>query len=287
MDELQVIGVRYRRSRLAQDDERSLDAYAKSGVYGAANVPFSVVEPRFPEAERVEDEPANIGRLGAEIATAVSSAHSQNKAILMTGGDCTHITGIVGGLQDVHGADARIGLVWFDAHGDFNTPRTSLSGMLGGMPVAVCAGLAFPHWREASHIASPLPTDRIVMLNVRNLDEAEEQLIRATDVVITEMDGLQTAVSALAQKCDLIYLHIDIDILDESYVPNHETREPDGATMEEVLTAVNIVMATQKVATLAVVSVYGTGEGYEISQTSGIELIRGSLQAWQKHGMPR
>jgi arginase len=58
-------------------------------------------------------------------------------------------------------------LVWFDAHGDFNTPRTSLSGKLGGMPVAVAAGQESPNCRELPLQPAPLPTDRIVMVDVR------------------------------------------------------------------------------------------------------------------------
>ena len=176
LSSLVVIGVRYRGSRPAQGDERALDAYAASGVYQRAQVPVDVIEPTFPEGRR-DEEADNIGLLGGAIADVVASARRQGKAVLMTGGDCTHASGILGGLQDAHGPAARIGLVWFDAHGDFNTPKTTLSGSLGGMPVAVCAGLAHPRWREASHIVAPLPTDRIVMVDVRNLDEAEEQLI--------------------------------------------------------------------------------------------------------------
>ena len=171
---LMVIGVRYRGSRPAQDDERALDAYAASGVYQRAQAPVDVIEPTFPEGRREEEEADNIGLLGGAIADVVASARRQGKAVLMTGGDCTHVSGVLGGLQDAHGPAARIGLVWFDAHGDFNTPKTTLTGSLGGMPVAVCAGLAHPRWREGSHIVAPLPTDRIVMVDVRNLDEAEE-----------------------------------------------------------------------------------------------------------------
>jgi arginase len=198
----------------------------------------------------------------------------------------------VGGLQDAHGPDVRIGLVWFDAHGDFNTPKTTISGMLGGMPVAVCAGLAFPRWREASHIIAPLPTDRILMVDVRNLDPAEEQLIRATDIVIAAPapgfpgEDLQAAVTNLAERCDLLYLHIDSDILDAVYVPNHGTREPDGPNMAQVQAAIDMVMATGKVAVLAVVSVYGEGEGHDVSVSSGITLIRSGLEAWRRHGTP-
>lgn len=289
---LHVVGVRYRSSRLAERDERSLDAYTKANVYDAANVPVNVVEPRFPELRRSEHEPDNLGVLGGEIAQAVAKGRRAGHAVLMTGGDCSHITGVIGGLQDALGPDAKIGLVWFDAHGDFNTANTSISGMLGGMPVAVAAGLSHSQWRIGSHIVAPLPTERIVMVDVRNLDPLEEQLIRATDVTIAApADGfpgadLAEAVQALAKRCDYLYLHIDSDILDESYVPNHNTKEPNGPGMEEVLNAVNTVMETGKVAALAVVSVYGEGEGSERAVSSGIELIRGSLAAWSEHGLP-
>ena len=289
---LQVVGVRYRGSKLAERDERSLDAYAAADVYDAANVPVNVVEPRFPELRRDADPTENLGILGGEIAEAVAIGRSAGHAVLMSGGDCSHITGVVGGLQDAHGADAKIGLIWFDAHGDFNTPKTTISGMLGGMPVAVAAGLGYANWRIGSHIVAPLPTERILMVDVRNLDPLEEQLMRATAVSIAAPaagfpgDDLAKAVQELAEACDYLYLHIDSDILDEAYVPNHGTKEPNGPNMEQVLAAVNTVMATGKVVALAVVSVYGEGEGSETSVASGIALIRGSLTAWQKHGLP-
>lgn len=289
---LRVIGVRYRSSRPAEGDERSLDAYAASRVYYQAQVPVEVIEPVFPEEARSQVEPDNLGSLGGVIAEAVAPARRTGKAVLMTGGDCTHITGVVGGLQDAHGPEVRIGLVWFDAHGDFNTPKTTLSGMLGGMPVAVCAGLAFPGWREGSHIVAPLPTDRILMVDVRNLDPAEAQLIGATEIVIAAPapgfpgEDLQTAVTNLAERCDLLYLHIDSDILDAAYVPNHGTREPNGPDMAQVQAAIETVMATGKVAVLAVVSVYGEGEGSETSVASGIELIRAGLESWRRYGLP-
>jgi arginase len=293
LEAVEVVGIRYRRTELAQNDERSLDAFADAGVYGSAQVPFTVIEPKMLESHRVEDEPANLGTFGGRVAEVVAAARRQGKGVLMTGGDCTHITGVVGGLQDAHGSEARIGLVWFDAHGDFNTPNKTLSGMLGGMPVSVCAGLSFPQWREGSHIAAPLPTDRILMVDVRNLDVPEEQLIRATAVKIARVaDGfngdvdLETAVTELAHRCDLLYLHIDSDILDESYVPNHGTKEPEGPSIDQVAEAIETVMATGKVAALAVVSVYGEGEGSDISVTSGIELIKAGLKSWRRHGLP-
>lgn len=289
---LHVTAVRFRGSRPAAGDERSIDAFATSGVYQQAGVPVELHEPAFPEQLRSEVETDNLGLLGDVIADQIANARRAGQAVLVTGGDCTHITGVLGGLQDAHGPAARIGLVWFDAHGDFNTPRTTLSGMLGGMPVAVCAGLAFPTWRERSHITAPLPTDRILMVDVRNLDPAEEQLIRATEITIASPApgfpgaDLAQSVAQLAERCDLIYLHIDSDILDESLVPNHGTKEPNGPSMAQVRAATETVMATGKVAALAVVSVYGEGEGSATSVASGIELIRGGLEAWRRYGVP-
>lgn len=291
LSKIQVIGVRYCGSRPAAGDERALDAYARAGIYGRGGVPFAVVEPRLPEERRREEEPANLGLICAAIADEVAAARRAGLAVLLTGGDCTHSVGVLGGLQDAHGPDARVGLVWLDAHGDFNTPRTTLSGMLGGMPVAVCAGLAHPVWRELGHVAAPLPTDRILLVDVRNLDAPEAALIGATEAAIAAVPGapgpeLLPAVAALAERCDLIYLHVDSDILDQRFVPNHGTREPDGPDMAQVLAAIDAVMATGKVAAFAVVSVYGSGPGSEISVESGKTLIGEGLESWRRHGMP-
>ena len=287
---LQVIGIRYRRTTPAAEDERGLDAYAASGVYAAAEVPYDIVEPTISVDQLSGDAVKDLSRLNGKIADAVAAARQSGSVILMTGGDCTHVTGVVGGLQDAHGPTLRLGLVWFDAHGDFNTPRTSLSGMLGGMPVAVCAGLAHPSWREGSHIAVPLPTNCIVLVDVRNLDEAEAALIQATDAVIASPapgfpgERLETAIEQLSEQCDAICLHIDADILDESLVPSHGTKEPNGPDIEQTMAAIDTVMATGKVVALALVSIYNQGDDGATSVKSGIELLRGGLQSWRDYG---
>ncbi|MBL7201648.1 MAG: arginase family protein [Anaerolineae bacterium] len=289
---LQVVAVRYLNSRYVGRDQLALESYAASGVYEEARVPVEVFEPSMPQGLPSGDEVAAIGALGGEIAGVVAPARRAGKAILMVGGNCSYVTGVLGGLQDAHGPGARIGLAWFDAHGDFNTPRTTLTGRLGGMPVAVCAGLAYPTWRERSHVAAPLSTDRIVMTDLRSLDPAEEGLIRATDAVVAAPapgfpgHDLRGAIGDLAGRVDMIYLHIDADILDEAYLPNHGTREPYGPDMDQVLEAIDVVMATGKVVALAVVSVPFQGSGSQVDIASGVELIRGGLSSWRRHGMP-
>jgi arginase len=289
---LHVVPVRYGGSAPNAPDREVVDTYAASAdynVFGSA----SISEPRFPEDQRNEEPTINLGLIGGEIAKSVAEGRRADQPVLIVGGNCAITPGVVGGLQLAHGPDAKIGLVWFDAHGDFNTPRTTLSGMLGGMPVAVTAGLAWPRWRELSLQPSPLPTDRIVMVDVRNLDPAEETLVRATDVVIAAPApgfpgvDLQEAMADLAARCDMIYFHIDSDILDERFVPNHGTKEPNGPDMEQVLAAIDTVMATGKVVAYALVSVWPDGEGGDVTVASGVEMLKGGLEAWKKHGYPQ
>lgn len=290
---LHVVGVRYRNSAYAVDDERALDAYARSGVYDSLTIPVTVAEPRLADNERSGSEPRDVGLLCGEVAREVARGVAAGKGVLLVGGNCVHATGVVGGLQDVWGPASRVGLVWFDAHGDFNTPSTSESGSLGGMPLAVVAGLAHPEWRELSHVRCPLPAYRILLVGARNLDEAESRLIRAAGVAVAgwapdgrESGSLEACVASLESLCDHIYVHIDCDVLDESYVPNHRTKVSNGPAIAHVVDAVGRVMASGKVAAFAVVSVSGAGPGHDISVSSAVQLIRAGLACWRTHGFP-
>ncbi len=239
-------------------------------------------------SERNEDTVTNIAHLGANIAAAVAAGLHDAGNVLVTGSNCNALVGVLAGFEQRYGATAKIGLVWFDAHGDFNTPKTTLSGMIGGMPVAVSAGLAFPHWRAITGLAAPIPTDRIVMVDVRNLDPKERTLIEATDVTIAAIEPgrpgvpMREAIDALAATCDVIYLHIDEDVLDERYVPNHGTVEPNGPDMDAVLDAIRIVLSTGKVHGYGLVSVNVRGEGGKESLDAALQLLMTGLTVWHK-----
>ncbi len=285
--DLHVVGMRYWNDQLADPAAVRIidDGRALCEALAAGSVRYS--EADFPAGRRVADRVTNLGTLGGAIATEVAAGARAGKRVVALGSNCTTLPGILGGLQEVHGTASRIGLVWFDAHGDFNTPRTTLSGMLGGMPVAVSAGLCYPQWREASHLLAPIPTDRILMVDVRNLDAAEEQLIRATDVQIARVAPslagdlpLAEAVADLAARCDVIYLHIDSDILDASLTPNHSTKEPNGPDVATTVAALGTVLATGKVIALGLVSVNSAGEGGDISLATALDMLRGGLGRW-------
>ena len=253
-----------------------------------AGVEVDRVEGLSATSDEHQDPIATLGAINRELAGKVAAAFPDGRKPVFLGGNCSHTIGVLSGLQAQFGATARIGLLWLDAHGDFNTPRTSYSQMLGGMPVAVAAGLAWPDWREGAGMQTPLPTNRIVMVDVRNLDDREEQLIRATDVDVVRFgDGfdpapVNAAIDRLAATVDVIYVHIDADILDATLQPNHPTVEPNGPGVEPVLAVIGHALATGKVQALALVSINVDGEEGKVSLASGKELLTGALAQWNK-----
>jgi arginase len=134
-------------------------------------------------------------------------------------------------------------------------------------------------------MAAPLPTDRIVMVDVRNLDPDERTLVEATDVRIARFgkDGdtcqVVTAIQGLADRVDHLYLHVDSDVLDARYQPNHPTAEPDGPDLEAVSAALRAAMATGKVRAYGVVSVNPDGSEGAISLESTRQMILDGIRA--------
>jgi arginase len=229
----------------------------------------------------------NIGRLGADTARLVATARRNGDGALVLAGDDTAAIGVVSGLKQAAGATAAIGVVWIDAHGDFNTPETSFSGILAGMPVAILAGLAGPLWRDAAGLTTPVETEHIVLAGTRELDEKEEALIRSTDVRIVpaselcDGDDFALAIDRLTRRCPQLYLHVDLDVLDPRFVPSASTPSANGLSIEELITAMANVLETGKVAAVAISSLNpGAGARGQRSVASAMKTIAGALPAW-------
>ncbi len=230
----------------------------------------------------------NIGKIGAHTAALVAEGRREGTAVLVLAGDDTASIGVLSGIEQADSPSARIGVVWIDAHGDFNTPETSYSGILAGMPMAILAGLAGPLWREAAGLMATVPTDRMLVAGVRDLDEKEEELLRSTDVRVVTADELRAgdvfpaAVARLAERCDLLMLHIDADVLDPSLVPSASTPSANGLSIAEAASALGTVLATGKVATVCLSSVNpGAGSRGERSVASAVSLLETALPAWK------
>jgi arginase len=156
---------------------------------------------------------------------------------------CPSMPGLVAGLQ--HSGPTpeaiRIGMLWLDAHPDFNTPETTRSGSLGGMPVAVATGRALHRIRLDATLDPPLSDRHIVMGGVRLTDPLEQHLLDGSFIEQLTVEDLRTQSAAvfaqldrLSRITDRIYVHIDMDVLDPREVMGHGNRVPGGPSSEEL-----------------------------------------------------
>jgi len=296
MMRIDVVTVPYRYDERSDGSGRGPEALVEAGLFDKlAGLGIDTRGPlisTLPDDERAAGSIAiNVGRLGAHTAELVAVSRSDGAGVLVIAGDDTATVGVVSGLQRAHGAGARIGLVWLDAHGDFNTPETSYSGILAGMPVAILAGLAGPLWRGAAGLAAPMPTDRIVISGVRDLDEREATLLQSTDVrVVTAREATTGnahvhAVNRLAGTCDILCLHIDLDVLDPSLVPSSVTPEPGGLSVRQAANLISVVLETGKVAVVSLAGLNpGAGQLGRRSTASTMSLIEAILPHWTTTG---
>lgn len=156
---------------------------------------------------------------------------------------CPSMLGLVAGLQ--HSGPTRepikVGMLWLDAHPDFNTPETTRSGSLGGMPVAVATGRALQRLRLDARLDPPLSDRHIVMGGVRLSDPLEQSLLDQSFIEQLSVDDLRNMTPAvfaqldrLSRLTDKIYVHIDMDALDPREVMGHGNKVPNGPSSEEL-----------------------------------------------------
>src|SRR5688572_32119882 len=156
---------------------------------------------------------------------------------------CPSMPGLVAGLQRSGPTlePIRIGMLWLDAHPDFNTPETTRSGSLGGMPVAVATGRALHVMRRDATLDPPLSDRNVVMAGVRLTDPLEQRLLDDSRIEQLSVDDLRNMTPAVWQQIDRLnrisdklYIHIDMDVLDPREVMAHGNKVPNGPSSEQL-----------------------------------------------------
>lgn len=207
------------------------------------------------EQEKVYGARLRLGLASSNLADIV--AKQIQEGILPIGllANCNGLMGMLAGHQRASGSwkPLRVGLVWIDAHGDFNTPETSLSGMMGGMPVAISTGLCLHHIRRACGIDPPLPISYVSMVGVRDTDPWEQNLIdthKIPQVTVADLKAgspkIYAEMERLAELTDIIYVHVDLDILDPEDIPGAGLPVENGPTADELGDALEIMFTHPK-----------------------------------------
>jgi len=204
--------------------------------------------------------------------------------------NCNSLTGMLGGLQH-SGADRQalsLGLIWLDAHADYNTPETTLSGMLGGMPVAVAAGKCLFRLRLKAGLDPAIPEKNIIMMGVRDMDPLEEELVLDSHITLIPTEDLieltprmKEAFEALCKRVDVVYIHVDLDVLDAPDIPGHTFQIPNGPNPAQLGKVLQYMMQNPKVGAFGVASFPTQEEVRTRSLGSTLEVIKGGVLGLQ------
>jgi arginase len=189
-----------------------------------------------------------------ELAPAVAAAGAAGELPIVIAGSCDAAAGVLGGL-----GRERCGVVWIDAHADFNTPDSTVSGFFPGMALAIVTGHCYAAWWAQIGNAAPVPEPHVALLGIRDLSPAaeRERVERSGMLLVPWVDGrperdIDVTLADLAERVEQVYLHIDLDALDPSIAPGIvDDPVPRGLSrpqIDEVLDAVTGTLGLRAVA---------------------------------------
>ncbi len=201
-----------------------------------------------------------------------------SKLTFCLGGECTFIVASLAGLKVVH--KGRPGIVWLDAHGDFNTPETTPSGFIGGMCLALACGRG-PKLSPDIEASRPLlDEERVVHIGSRALDPGEDEALLNSVKLFSakEMrkkgarEVARQAGRHLADSSDWIIAHLDVDVLDPSIMPGVNFPEAGGLTDGDVLEVFHALHSTGKLKVVDLAAYNPAGDPKKQGQSLLLEL---------------
>lgn len=241
-------------------------------------------EERDPDADQPWDGSAKFlkevrdvcERLSDEVATTLE----EGAFPLVLGGDHSVAIGSMGGSS----RDADIGVLWFDAHGDYNTPETSPSGNVHGMPMAAALGygaFADTEWANAS-----IDPENVALVGLRSLDDEERRAIRESPVTAYTMSDIdergiteitEAAIGVATDGTDGTHVSLDLDWLDPKEAPGVGTPVRGGVTYREAHAALEIVANRGDLRSLDVVEVNPILDSGNETASLAVELAASAL----------
>lgn len=195
---------------------------------------------RLPLAERMAAKRAEIARVSEVLGQHAFAAASRGELPLTLGGDHSTSIGAIAGVAKARG---RIGLVWIDAHADSNTPETSPSGNIHGMPLAVSLGHGHPELVSCLGFSPKVRPDDVAIVGAKDVDPGEQEFLRGLGVALYstfDLDRLglarviDEAVERVTAHTDGVYVSFDADVMDASVAPGTGIATKGGLSYREI-----------------------------------------------------
>ncbi len=249
---------------------------------------LSVKQPEeMPIGEKRAKYLQEIAETCSDVAAAAEKSLSEGFLPLVLGGDHSIAAGVAAGVASYFRKDRKqIGYLWLDAHGDMNTPETSPSGNVHGMPLAAIMGYGAPELVDLLGFKPKAEPGNIVIVGARDLDAQERKIVKKSGVhVFTMRDiderGMREVMSdALKYAMDDtggIAVSLDMDFVDPADAPGVGTPVRGGVTYREAHLAMEMIADTESMVSLEVVEINPILDEHNRTALLGVELVLSGL----------
>ncbi len=224
-----------------------------------------------------------IVKVAEELADAVTTTLEESEFPLILGGDHSIALGSITGITRVH---KDVGVLWIDAHADFNTQESTPSGNIHGMVLAALAGLGNSRLTSLGGWAPKLNTQTIVIVGARDLDDGERGLLRTHHIHVFTMsdidqrgfsDVMRQALAIAGEANDGIHVSLDMDALDPTYAPGVGTPVRGGLTYREAHLAMELIADSGLLIAMDVVEVNPILDRENATALLAVELVTSAL----------
>jgi arginase len=250
-------------------------------------------EKSLPGEELEVDEVDVLGRFELEVGTAFAVARQIAEKVRNVAGSGTFPLVLAGGCISCVGTLAGLGapppaIIWLDAHGDFNTPETTISGFLDGMALATAVGRCWGKLAATVPGFHPVPESHAVLVGAHEFDVDERVLLDSSAVCLIDpqrirAQGLRAGLEPLWAKMQTYtrraYLHIDLDVLDSAEGRANQFAAPGGLTLAELLGIVSLVRERFMLAAAAITAYDPEYDEDERAVRAAVAVIR---ELWKR-----
>jgi len=250
----------------------------------AGDLPVPRPEGRDPNDERPDAGSAKYLKetrwVCRRVESAVADALADDETPLVLGGDHSIAIGSVCGASQ----DRDLGVLWLDAHGDFNTPETTPSGNIHGMPVAAFLGRDV--FGDMGWATADVSEHNVAMVGLRDVDDQERTAIVDTDVdpyTMSDIDRrgivpvVEDALDSALDGVDALHVSLDMDVLDPDEAPGVGTPVTGGVTYREAHAAMELVAETDALCSMEVVEVNPILDSHNRTADLAVELVSSGL----------
>ena len=248
---------------------------------------FVPVRETLPERDSQENFRGNIRQVCEDLAEKTYQSMQANRTPITLGGDHSLAIGSISGIsRHLKEKGQELGVIWFDAHADMNTPDSSNSGNIHGMPLATLLGRGHKDLIDIGYDGPKITPDHVVLIGIRDLDGEEQRICKNSGIryyTMREIDErgmlqvMKEAISIVSSTTSGIHVSFDLDGVDPLHAPGVSTPVDGGLTYRESHLALELIAESGKLLSMDFVELNPMNDKGHMSAKFFVDLVQSTL----------